>query len=261
MRAPRFAAEAAGTFMLVALGAGAAAVNAWAGGAVTTVGVSLAFGCVILAAIYAVGHVSGAHLNPAVTIAFWLGGRFPSRDVAPYILSQLAGATSAAFGLHLVLGTAASAAATVPAIATAAALGVETTLTFVLMLVIMAVATDARVAGTVAGLAVGAVVAADALVGGPLTGASMNPARSFGPALATGIWTSHWIYWIGPIVGAAIAVWTYDYLRQGTPHDHRTTRRPAGPPVSTPLSLHGKLSPQPNGGSHSQSEGQRPVAR
>ena len=210
--------------MLVAIGVGAAAVNAWTGGAVTGVGVSLTFGCVILAAVYAVGHVSGAHLNPAVTLAFWLSGRFPAQDVIPYIAAQLTGATCAAIGLRLVLGPAAAAAATVPSIPLGAALGVETVLTFALMLVVMAVATDARVAGTVGGLAVGGIVAADALMGGPLTGASMNPARSFGPALATGIWTAHWVYWIGPIAGAFIAVWVYDFLRPGNPHDHRVKR-------------------------------------
>jgi aquaporin NIP len=257
---PRLVAEAVGTFMLVAIGAGAAAVNAWSGGTVTAVGVALAFGCVILAAVYAVGHISGAHLNPAVTFGFWLSGRFPSRDVAPYILAQLVGATCAAFGLRAVLGQAASAAATVPAVGIGAALGTETTLTFVLMLVIMAVATDARVAGTVAGLAVGAVVAAAALAGGPLTGASMNPARSFGPALATGTWTAHWVYWIGPVVGAALAALTYDYLRQGTPHDHRTKRHSAGSPVSPALPMHRELSPESDGGSHPQLQRQGPMA-
>lgn len=224
VRGPRLAAEAVGTFVLVAIGPGAAAVNAWSGGAVTHVGIALAFGCVILAAVYAVGHVSGAHLNPAVTVGFWVARRFPAADVLPYVVAQLAGASVAAYGLRGVLGHAASAAATVPAIAAAPAFAVESVLTFILMFVIMAVATDARVASPIAGLAVGATVAADALAGGPLTGASMNPARSFGPALATGTWSAHWVYWAGPLVGAALAVWTYDYLRQGTAHDHRLKR-------------------------------------
>jgi MIP family channel proteins len=219
------AAEAIGTFMLVAIGPGTAAVTLWATGQASNVGVALAFGCVILAAVYAIGHVSGAHINPAVTIGFWLGGRMPSSDVLPYVAAQLAGASLAATGLRAVLGHATVGAATVPAIASGPALGVEVTLTFFLMLVIMAVATDARVAGPIAGLAVGSTVAADALAGGPLTGASMNPARSFGPALVNHMWVSHWIYWVGPIVGAALAVWTYDYLRQGSSHDHRVRRR------------------------------------
>jgi MIP family channel proteins len=196
-------------------------VNAWSHGAVTHVGVSLAFGCVILAAVYTLGHVSGAHINPAVTVGFWLARRFPGRDVAPYVLAQLAGATLAALVLRATLGSFASAGATTPAIPTPAALAVEIALSFFLMLVVMAVATDARVSGGVAGLAVGLMVMGDALMGGPLTGASMNPARSFGPALATGVWTAHWLYWVGPIIGMAIAVRAYDYLRHGVSHDHR----------------------------------------
>ena len=221
MRGPRLAAECIGTFVLVAVGAGAAAVNAWSHGVVSATGVSLAFGCVILIAVYALGHVSGAHLNPAVTVSFWLARRFPGRDVAPYVAAQLAGAVLGALGLRAVLGSAASAAATLPSIPVGRALGVEIVLSFVLMLVVMAVATDSRVAGEVAGLAVGFTVMVDALTGGPLTGASMNPARSFGPALATGQWTAHWIYWTGPLLGMALAVPVYDYLRRGTSHDHR----------------------------------------
>jgi aquaporin NIP len=260
VRARRLAAEVVGTFMLVAIGAGAAAVNQSTGGAVTGVGICLAFGCVVLAAIYTIGHVSGAHINPAVTFAFWVGGRFPTRDVIPYIAAQLTGATCAAFGLRFVLGSAATAAATVPSIPLGAALGVEITLTFILMLVVMAVATDARVAGTVAGLAVGAIVVANALMGGPLTGASMNPARSFGPALAIGTWTAHWIYWIGPIVGASIAAWTYDYLRPGTPHDHRVKRTPTSSPISPSLPMHREFGPKSDGRGHPQPQGQGPLA-
>jgi aquaporin NIP len=261
MRGPRLAAEAVGTFMLVAVGPGAAAVNAWTGGTVTHVGGALAFGCVILAAVYAVGHVSGAHLNPAVTVGFWVARRFPTADVLPYIFAQLAGASIAAYGLRMVLGQAASAAATVPAIAVGPACAVEIVLTFILMFVIMAVATDARVASPIAGLAVGATVAADALAGGPLTGASMNPARSFGPALATGTWSGHWIYWIGPLVGAALAVWIYDYLRQGTSHDHRLRRGIAAAPATPAVPLHRQLGPEPNGRSDSQSQGAGALSR
>ena len=223
MRGPRLAAEAIGTFALVFIGAGSAAVNAWSNGAVTHVGVSLAFGCVILVAVYALGHVSGAHINPAVTVSFWIARRFPGREVAPYVLAQLAGATTAGLLLRTVLGKSAEFAATRPAVAPGAALGVEIMLSFLLMLVVMAVATDARVSGEVAGLAVGFVVMGDALMGGQLTGASMNPARSFGPALATGIWDAHWVYWIGPLIGMAFAVPAYDYLRRGFSHDHRAT--------------------------------------
>jgi aquaporin Z len=238
-------AEALGTFALVGIGSGAAAVNGWAGGSLSTVGIALAFGCVVLAVVYAVGHISGAHVNPAVTVGFWAGGRFPGADVVPYIAAQLIGATAAAAGLRLVVGHAVVAAATTPVVTVGAAFGVEFVLTFLLMLVIMAVSTDARVTGSVAGLAVGATVAAGALVGGPLTGAGMNPARSFGPALVAGRWTSHWIYWLAPLAGATLAAWTYDYLRQGTAHDHRVTRRDASAPG--PLSLHRQFGAQSDG--------------
>ena len=227
MRGPRLAAEAIGTFALVFLGAGAASVNAWSNGAVSHTGIALAFGGVILVAVYALGHISGAHLNPAVTVGFWIARRFPAREVTPYIAAQLAGAAAGAFALQAGVGSFAVFATTRPAIAVLPALGVEIILSFFLMLVIMAVATDARVSGEVAGLAVGFIVMVDALMGGPLTGASMNPARSFGPALATGQWASHWIYWIGPLAGMAIAVPTYEYLRRGYSHDHRVANTPA----------------------------------
>jgi MIP family channel proteins len=222
VKGPRIAAEAIGTFMLVFIGPGAAAVEAWSHGSVSPVGIALAFGFAILAGVYALGHISGAHFNPAVTAGFWLGGKFPSADVLPYVTAQIVGAMGAALLLRALLGDSAGAAATIPRIGVVAALAVEVVLTFFLMLVIMAVATDSRVAGTVAGLAVGLTVAFNALMGGPLTGASMNPARSFGPALATGTWAGHWIYWLGPLVGAALAVGAYDYLRKGSSYDSRT---------------------------------------
>jgi aquaporin NIP len=227
VRGPRLAAEAIGTFGLVFLGAGAAAVNAWSNGAVSHTGISLAFGAVILVAVYTLGHISGAHLNPAVTFGFWVAKRFPGREVAPYVAAQLAGATAGAFALRGIVGSFAVFSATRPAIPVFSALGVEIILSFFLMLVVMAVATDSRVAGEVAGLAVGFIVMVDALMGGPLTGASMNPARSFGPALATGQWAAHWIYWIGPLIGMAIAVPAYEYLRRGFSHDHRVANTPA----------------------------------
>lgn len=259
-RGPRVAAEAVGTFMLVAIGAGAAAVDVWSKGAVSHVGVALAFGTVILGAVYAVGHVSGAHLNPAVTTGFWLAGRFPLANVLPYIGAQLAGATVAGLGIKAVLGTAAAGAVTVPAVAVLPATGTEVVLTFILMLVVMAVATDSRVVGAVGGFAVGSIVAADALAAGPLTGASMNPARSFGPAVATGIWTAHWIYWVAPLVGAALAVFTYDYLRQGTAHDHRIRGRANTPPPSA-VSVHRQLGPEPNGRGSAQFQGEGTLPR
>jgi aquaporin Z len=218
---PRLVAEAVGTFMLVVIGPGAAAVNLHTHGVVSHVGVALSFAFVILAGVYALGHISGAHFNPAVTTGFWLSGRFPGSEVFPYTLAQLAGAIAGGFLLRSVLGTDVQAAATVPNIPVVSAFLIEIVLTFFLMLVIMAVATDHRVASPAAGLAVGLTVGFDAMMGGPLTGASMNPARTFGPALASGIWTAHWLYWLGPLLGAALAVVTYGYLRRGEAHDYR----------------------------------------
>jgi aquaporin NIP len=216
----RLAAEAIGTFMLVVIGPGTAAVVVWRHGD-PSVAVPLAFGFVILAGSYALGHISGAHFNPAVTTGLWLARRFPGRQVLAYAAAQLMGAVAAGVVLRGVLGGAARAAATTLAIAPAPGLLIEGILTFFLMLVVMAVATDARVAGPIAGGAVGLTVAFDALMSGPLTGASMNPARSFGPAVASGVWAHHWVYWLGPLIGAAIAVPVYEYLRPGTSHDHR----------------------------------------
>jgi len=196
----RLTAEAIGTYFLVLIGPGAAMVNAWGGGLLGVTGIALAFAFVVIAMVYALGHVSGAHINPAVTVAFWSARRFPARDVIPYIVAQCVGAVG-----HL--------GATVPAISIGAAFAVEWLLSFVLMLVIMAVATDDRVAPGFAPLAVGLTVGFCALTGGPLTGASMNPARSFGPAVAGGIWTAHWVYWLAPITGMIAAAHLYDWLR------------------------------------------------
>ncbi len=218
MKGARLAAEAVGTFMLVLVGPGAAAVDRLVPDSVTHTGVALAFAFVLIAAVYALGHISGAHLNPAVTLGFWLARRFPRADVVPYVGAQLTGATVAALFLRVLLGASARGSMTTTILPPGSAVALEGVLTFFLMLVIMAVATDARVAGAVAGLAIGATVGGEALMAGPLTGASMNPARSFGPAFANDIWQEQWIYWVGPMVGAGLAVVAYDYLRKGTKH-------------------------------------------
>jgi aquaporin Z len=230
---PRLLAEGIGTFMLVVIGPGAAVVDLHTNGGVTHVGVALSFAFVILAGVYALGHISGAHFNPAVTMGFWLSGRFPRGEVLPYTLAQLTGAAAGALLLRLTLGAHVQAAVTVPRISIPGALLIEIVLTFFLMLVIMAVATDHRVASPAAGLAVGLTVGFDAMMGGPLTGASMNPARSFGPAIAAGSWTAHWLYWLGPLLGAALAVLTYGYLRKGEAHDYRVQS-----PAASADSLH-----------------------
>jgi MIP family channel proteins len=209
----RLTAEVVGTFFLVLIGPGAAMVNAWAGGSIGVAGIALAFAFVVIAMVYALGHVSGAHINPAVTIAFWSARRFPARDVIPYVVAQCAGAAAAAATLRAILGPVGNLGATVPAIPIGAAFVIEWLLSFVLMLVIMAVATDDRVAPGFAPLAVGLTVGFCALTGGPLTGASMNPARSFGPAVAGGVWAAHWVYWLAPITGMIAAARLYDWLR------------------------------------------------
>jgi MIP family channel proteins len=217
MKARRVAAEAIGTFFLVLIGPGSAMVNVYSGGSLGQVGVALAFAFVVVAMIYALGHLSGAHINPAVTLAFWSARRFPTVEVIPYVLAQCAGAVGASLALRATLGPVGNLGATLPTIPVAAALGVEWLLSFVLMFVIMAVATDERVADGFAALAVGFTVGFCALMGGPLTGASMNPARSFGPALVGGLWQAHWLYWVSPISAMIAAVRTYDLLRVAQP--------------------------------------------
>lgn len=242
--------------MLVVIGPGASAVNLYTHGMVSHVGVALSFAFVILAGVYALGHISGAHFNPAVTAGFWLSGRFPRQEVIPYAGAQLTGAVAGALLLRALLGVDARAAATVPSVPLLSALVIEIVLTFFLMLVIMAVATDHRVATPAAGLAVGLTVGFDAMMGGPLTGASMNPARSFGPALATGVWTGHWLYWIGPLLGAGLAVVTYGYLRKGEAHDYRGEATAARPDP-----LHRQLGAESDGGSSPEHEGSGAVHR
>lgn len=215
----RWLAEALGTFFLVFAGPGAAMANAASHGAITPVGVALAFAFVIVAMICAIGHLSGAHLNPAVTMGFWASRRFPGREVLPYVASQCIGATAAALLLRATMGPVGNLGATLPAIATVPAFALELVMSFGLMFVIMAVATDDRVAGGTAALAVGFTVGFCALTGGALTGASMNPARSFGPALVGSLWQSHWLYWIAPIAGAILAARTYEGLRGVRPPD------------------------------------------
>lgn len=209
----RLAAESIGTFFLVLIGPGAVMVDAYSGGAIGHTGVALAFAFVVTAMVYALGHLSGAHINPAVTIGFWSVRRFPAREVGPYALAQVLGAVSAAGFLRAVLGPVGHVGATLPALPVGAAFAVEWLLSFALMFVIMAVATDERAANGFAGVAVGLTVGFCALTGGPLTGASMNPARSFGPALIGGTWTAHWIYWIAPVTAMVTAARLYDFLR------------------------------------------------
>jgi MIP family channel proteins len=192
-------------------------VNAYSGGAVSHVGVSLAFAFVVIAMIYALGHLSGAHINPAVTLGFWSSRRFPTAEVVPYIGAQCLGAMGASALCRAGLGPVGDMGATLPRVSPGVAFGIEWLLSFALMFVIMAVATDERVADGFAAIAVGLTVGFCALVGGPLTGASMNPARSLGPAVLGGLWRDHWLYWLAPITGMLAAVRAYDLLRHTHP--------------------------------------------
>lgn len=213
----RAAAEGLGTFFLVLIGPGAAMVNAYSGGQLGPVGIALAFAFVVTAMIHAVGHLSGAHINPAVTLGFWSVGRFPVREVFPYVAAQCSGAVAAAAVLWGTLGPVGELGATLPRISVASALAIEWLLSFVLMFVIMAVATDERVADGFAALAVGLTVGFCALTGGPITGGSMNPARSFGPALVGDLWRAHWIYWLAPVTAMMMAARSYEFLRSVGP--------------------------------------------
>jgi MIP family channel proteins len=210
----RAVAEGMAAFALVFAGCGAIITNATHHGVLGAVGVSLVFGLVITAMIYATGHLSGAHINPAVTFAFALTRHFPTRDAIAYVAAQLTGATAAAFVLAAAWShKPANLGATVPSVGVGTALLYETLLTALLMFVIIAVATDTRAVGAAAALAIGASVGLDALFGGPITGASMNPARSFGPALASGQWHEFWIYLAGPLAGAALGAIAYQFIR------------------------------------------------
>ena len=209
----RAAAEAIGTFALVLMGTGAIVVDAGTRGRLGHAGVALAFGGVVTAMVYALGHVSGAHINPAVTVALASNGRFPRGEVAPYVVAQCAGAVAASFALRAVLGPVGGLGATVPAMGAWRSFVVEWLLSFVLMFVIVSVATDERVVPGFAAIPVGLAVGLGVLVGGPLSGGSMNPARSLGPALAGGAWTGHWIYWAAPVTAMLAAVRVYELLR------------------------------------------------
>jgi aquaporin Z len=202
----KLAAEFVGTFSLVFAGTGAIVVNEMSDGAVTHVGVALTFGLVVLAMIYTVGDISGAHLNPAVSLGFFAARRFPLHEAIPYIVAQCAGAFAASGILRLLFPRDATLGATLPAGSATQSFVLELILTAILMFVILNVSTGAAEKGITAGIAVGSVIGLEAMFAGPICGASMNPARSLAPAVVSQHLASLWIYLVAPTAGALLAV-------------------------------------------------------
>src|SRR3954463_10483058 len=207
--------EALGTFTLVALGPGAVMVAARTH-AFGHAGVSAAFGLAIVLIVASAGHLSGAHVNPAVTIGFWSVGRFRGRDVPAYVVAQCIGASAPSLLPGWLVGPVGDFGVTVPGLPIAQSFVVEAGYSGLLAFVIMAVATDPRSPVGVAPFAIGLTVGAGALVTGPLTGGSFNPARSLGPAIASGIWTAHWLYWSAPMIGMLAAMRLHETIRYRT---------------------------------------------
>lgn len=202
----QFTAELFGTFALVFAGTGAIVINDVSGGAITHVGIALTFGLIVLAMIYSLGEASGCHLNPAVTLGFYAANRFQRRRVLPYITAQCCGALLASVVLRLMFPTHATLGATLPAGAAIQTFVLEFLLTLILMFVILSVSQGSKETGVLAGVAVGAVITLEALFGGPISGASMNPARSLAPAIVTMNLSAVWIYLTAPTLGAVASV-------------------------------------------------------
>jgi aquaporin NIP len=208
----RYLAELIGTFALVFCGTGAIVINQETNGSVSHVGIAITFGLIVMAMIYALGSISGAHLNPAVSIAFVIARRFPAKELFPYIISQIAGALLASLMLKILFPDNELLGSTIPAGTVWQSFVLELLLTFFLMLVIINVATGSKEQGMFAGLAIGSTVLLEAMFAGPICGASMNPARSFAPAVVSGHIGHLWVYLIATTLGAIIAVPIWKYL-------------------------------------------------
>ncbi|WVZ96941.1 hypothetical protein U9M48_042520 [Paspalum notatum var. saurae] len=207
-------AEIFGTYFLIFAGSAAVAVNLRTGGTVTFPGICIVWGLAVMVMVYSVGHISGAHLNPAVSIAFATCGRFPWKQVPPYAAAQMMGATAASLTLRLLFGNAPEHFfGTVPAGSDVQSLVIEFIISFNLMFAISGVATDNRAIGELAGLAVGATVLLNVLFAGPISGASMNPARTLAPAIVLGRYKGIWVYFAGPICGTVAGAWAYNLIR------------------------------------------------
>ncbi|KAF7028612.1 hypothetical protein CFC21_040503 [Triticum aestivum] len=207
-------AEILGTYFMILAGCGAVVVNQSTGGAVTFPGICVVWGLVVMVMVYSVGHVSGAHFNPAVTIAFATCRRFPWKQVPSYVLAQVLGSTLASLTLRLTFGGAhGHSFGTMPSGSSTQAVALEFIISFYLMFVVSGVGTDDRAVGELAGLAVGATVVLNVLFAGPITGASMNSARSLGPAIVACRYGGVWVYVVGPVCGTVAAAWTYNLIR------------------------------------------------
>lgn len=202
----RFLAEFLGTFILVFAGTGAIVVNHWSGGVIGHAGIALTFGLVVLAMIHTFGDVSGAHLNPAVSIAFSVAGRFPKAELPGYLAAQFLGALAASGMIKLMFPQSPTLGETLPAGTAMQSFVMEFLLTAILMLVILNVSTGSKEKGITAGIAIGAVIAFEAMFAGPVSGASMNPARSMAPAIVSGNLESFWLYPLATTLGALAAV-------------------------------------------------------
>jgi aquaporin Z len=209
----KYIAEIIGTFALVFCGTGAIIINQESGGVITHAGIATTFGLIVAAMIYAVGDISGAHLNPAVTIAFWIARVFPAREILPYIISQGIGAFLASFSLHLLFPGNDTLGSTLPAGSAVQSFVLELILAFLLMFVIIHVAKGSKEQGMFAGIAIGSVVLLEAMFAGPICGASMNPIRSLAPAVVSRHTEHLWIYLIAPTAGAALAVAIWKVLK------------------------------------------------
>ncbi|MQF82619.1 MIP family channel protein [SAR202 cluster bacterium AD-802-E10_MRT_200m] len=200
----RFLAETIGTFGLVFFAAGSVMVDSIAQGILTLIGLALCSGLAVMTMIYTFGPISGAHINPAVTFGFALTGRLPWKDAGVYVIAQITGAVIAALLLRATFGLVADVGGHAPSGSPIQSFVLEISLTFFLMAVIIATTVNHRQFGSLAGLVIGGTVALCIVMGGPISGGSMNPARSFGPALVAWNWGSHWVYWIGPLVGSSL---------------------------------------------------------
>ncbi|WP_328515268.1 MIP family channel protein [Aquimarina aquimarini] len=204
----KYISEGIGTFSMIFCGTGAMTINEVTGGDVTHVGIAITWGLIVMAMIYAFGEISGAHFNPAVTIAFAYAKKFDWAEVPKYIIAQSIGAICASSVLLFLFPNSEFLGGTIPTIDALRAFVLEALLTYFLMLVIINVSTGSKEIGTMAGIAIGGVVLLEAMFAGPITNASMNPARSLGPALLSGHWEHQWLYFTAPILGAILAVLT-----------------------------------------------------